>query len=126
MLKIVIIDDEINVRRVLKKLLKLMTSNYEVVGEAPSILEAKKVITATNPDIVLLDIELEDGTGFTLINQLSKVDFKLIFITAYNQYAIKAFKFNALDYILKPIEPEELKNALTKAEESIQSENELK
>lgn len=126
MLKIVIIDDEINVRRVLKKLLKLMTSNYEVVGEAPSIVEAKKVITETNPDIVLLDIELEDGTGFTLLNQLSKINFKLIFITAYNQYAIKAFKFNALDYILKPIEPEELKNALIKAKENIQSENELK
>lgn len=126
MLKIVIVDDEINVRRVLKKLLHMVTSDYVIVGEAPSIVEAKKIIAETKPDLVLLDIELEDGTGFTLINQLPKVNFKLIFITAYNQYAIKAFKFNALDYILKPIEPEELKNALIKAQDSIQSENELK
>jgi len=126
MLKIVIVDDEINVRRVIKKLLNIVASDYVVVGEAPSIVEAKKVIAETNPDLLLLDIELEDGTGFTLINQLSKVDFKLIFITAYNQYAIKAFKFNALDYLLKPIEPEELKTALIKAQNSIQTENELK
>ncbi len=126
MLKIVIVDDEINVRRVLKKLLNLISTDYVVVGEAPSIIEAKKVISETNPDIVLLDIELEDGTGFTLLSQLSIIDFKLIFITAYNQYAIKAFKFNALDYLLKPIEPEELKDALIKAQDSIHSENELK
>jgi len=126
MLKIVIIDDEINVRRVIKKLLNLISSNYELVGEAPSIAEGKRIIAKTNPDIVLLDIELEDGTGFTLLNQISKIDFKLIFITAYNQYAIKAFKFNALDYLLKPIEPNDLKEALAKAESAIGSENELK
>ncbi len=126
MLKIVIVDDEINVRAVIRKLLNLISSNYMVVGEAPSIIEAKKVITATKPDIVLLDIELEDGTGFTLLKQLDKINFKLIFITAYNQYAIKAFKFNALDYLLKPIEPNDLKEALVKAESAIDSENELK
>ena len=126
MLRIVIIDDEVNVRRVIKKLLNLINTDYMVVGEAPSIVEGKRVIVKTNPDLVILDIELEDGTGFTLINKLSKVDFKLIFITAYNQYAIKAFKFNALDYLLKPIEPNDLKEALTKAESAIGSENELK
>ena len=126
MLRIVIIDDEVNVRAVIRKLLNLISTNYELVGEAPSITEGKDVIVKTKPDIVLLDIELEDGTGFTLLNQLPKIDFKLIFITAYNQYAIKAFKFNALDYLLKPIEPNDLEEALAKAELAICSENELK
>ncbi len=126
MLKIVIIDDEVNVRRVIKKLLNLISTDYVIVGQAPSIVEGKRVIVKTNPDLVLLDIELEDGTGFTLLNQIPKIDFKLIFITAYNQYAIKAFKFNALDYLLKPIEPNDLKEALAKAESAIGSENELK
>ncbi len=126
MLRIVVIDDEVNVRIVIKKIISLISSEYTIVGEAGSINEGKRVIIDTNPDIVLLDIELEDGTGFTLIDQLTKIDFKLIFITAYNQYAIKAFKFNALDYLLKPIEPNELKDALIKAQSSIYSENELK
>jgi len=126
MIRIVVIDDEKNVRIVIKKILGLISSEYIIVGEAASITEGKNVIASTNPDIVLLDIELEDGTGFTLIDQLPKIDFKLIFITAYNQYAIKAFKFNALDYLLKPIEPSELKAALIKAQSTIQSENELK
>ena len=126
MLKIVIIDDEVNVRRVIKKLLNLISSEYTVVGEAPSVAEGKSIIANTNPDIVLLDIQLEDGTGFTLLNQIPKINFKLIFITAYSQYAIKAFKFNALDYLLKPIEPNDLKEAITKATLAIDSENELK
>lgn len=125
-MKIVIIDDEINVRKVLKKLLLLTNADYSIVGEAASVSEAKRVIIETNPDIVLLDIELEDGTGFNLIDKFEEVDFKLIFITAYNQHAIKAFKFNAIDYLLKPIDPVELKKALEKAQTTISYENEIK
>ena len=126
MLKIVIIDDEKNVRIVIKKLLSLISSDYTIVGEAPSIKESIELITKTDPDIVLLDIQLEDGNGFDLLEQLPKIDFKLIFITAFNEYAIKAFKFNALDYLLKPIDPEELKNAMEKAALDIASSNDLK
>ena len=125
MLKIVIIDDEKNVRIVIKKLLSLISSDYTIVGEAPSIKESIELITKTDPDIVLLDIQLEDGNGFDLLEQLPKIDFKLIFITAFNEYAIKAFKFNALDYLLKPIDPEELKNAMEKAALNIASNNDL-
>jgi len=125
MLKIVIIDDEKNVRIVIKKLLTFIKMAYEVVGEAPSVIEGKEIIEKTNPDIVLLDIKLDDGTGFDLLKQLSKIDFKLIFITAYNEYAIKAFKFSALDYILKPIDPTELKEAIEKAKDAIDTKNEL-
>jgi two-component system LytT family response regulator len=125
MLKIIIIDDEKNVRIVIKKLLTLINIEYEIVGEAGSISNAKKIIEKENPDIVLLDIDLEDGTGFDLLKQLKNTTFKLIFITAFNEYAINAFKFNALDYILKPIDPKELKEAINKAKSSIDSENEL-
>ncbi len=124
-MKIVVVDDEKNVRIVIKKLLALVSTDYEVVGEAASVVEAKDVITKTSPDLVLLDIELEDGTGFDLLKQIENPDFKLIFITAFNEYAIRAFKFNALDYLLKPIDPEELKEAISKAKSTINSENEI-
>lgn len=126
MLKIIVIDDEKNVRTVIKKLLSLVSSNYAIVGEAASVAEGKEIIAKENPDLVLLDIELEDGTGFEMLNQIDNINFKVIFITAFNEYAIKAFKFNALDYILKPINPEELKNAIDKAKTSISTGKELK
>jgi len=125
MLKIVIVDDEKNVRIVIKKLLTFTGIAYKVVGEAPAIAKAKEVILDTNPDVVLLDIKLDDGTGFELLKQLPKINFQVIFITAYNEYAIKAFKFSALDYILKPIDPLELKEAIIKADKSINSKKEL-
>ena len=125
MLRIVVIDDEKNVRIVIKRLLSLISNEYKVVGEASSVIDAKKIIETKKPDIVLLDIELEDGTGFDLLEQINKPNFKLIFITAFNEYAIKAFKFNALDYILKPIDPKELKESIDKAKSTINLENEL-
>ena len=125
MLKIVIVDDEKNVRIVIKKLLALINFDYIIVGETGSVSEAKTLIINKKPDIVLLDIELEDGTGFDLLKQLPNPNFKLIFITAFNEFAITAFKFNALDYILKPIDPKELELAIEKAKSSIDSKNEL-
>ncbi len=125
MLKIVIVDDEKNVRIVINKLLTFIGIDLKVVGEASSIIQAKEVILKTNPDLVLLDIKLDDGTGFELLKQLAEIHFQVIFITAYNEYAIKAFKFSALDYILKPIDPLELKEAITKANKTINSKKEL-
>jgi len=124
MIKIAIIDDETNVRELIKKLLKLISPAYVVIGEAASIASAKKMLKDTDPDIVLLDIELEDGSGFGLLEQLPKIDFKLVFITAFNQYALKAFKYNALDYILKPIAPEELKTTLERVQGMVYLEKE--
>jgi len=126
MFKVAIIDDEQNVRIVIKKLLGILFSNCEVVLEAASIKEALIGIPNTQPDIVLLDIELEDGTGFSLLNQLPTVDFKLVFITAFNEFAIKAFKYNALDYLLKPVDPTELENAVVKAQKRVLDGNELR
>lgn len=125
MTKIIIIDDEFNVRELLKKLLSHLYENIEIVGEAASIKEAVKILNTTSPDIVLLDIELEDGTGFALLDQLSDINFKLIFITAFNQHAIKAFKYSAVDYLLKPISPEEFKTTLDKVTSQVFEENEV-
>jgi len=126
MTKIAIIDDEFNVRELLKNLISLLYKEIEIVGEAASVKEAKKMLSLTKPDIVLLDIELEDGTGFDLLDQLNTVNFKLIFITAFNQHAIKAFKYNAIDYVLKPISPEEFKTTLDNVMSQIFTENETR
>lgn len=125
MIKLVIIDDEEDVREVIKKMISLLNFDIEIVGEASSIVNAKNIIETKQPEIVLLDIELEDGSGFDLLNTLSNYNFQLIFITAFNEFAIKAFKFNALDYILKPIDPEELEQAILKSKEAINSKNQL-
>ena len=126
MIKIAIIDDEINVRELIKKMLKLISSTYVVVGEAASITGAKTMLLESKPDMVFLDIELEDGSGFNLLEQIPQIDFKLVFITAFNEFALKAFKYNALDYILKPIAPEELKNTLERVESMVYVEKETK
>ena len=126
MFKVAIIDDEKNVRIVIKKLLSILYSNCEIVAEIASIKEAKRLLPQVKPDIVLLDIELEDGNAFSLLKQLPQLDFKLIFITAFNAYAIKAFKFNALDYLLKPIDPSELQHAIDKAQKHVSNAKELK
>ena len=125
MLKILLVEDEKNIRIGLVKMLELINIPHTIVGEAASVKDAKVMISENEIDLVLLDIELKDGSGFDLLKQLESTDFKVIFITAFNQYAIKAFKFNALDYLLKPVDPLELKTALIKVQESVQTENEL-
>ena len=114
-----IIDDEFQSRNFLHKMLQQYFPESEVAGEASSVKDGLKGIIECKPDIVFLDIQLQDGTGFDLLSQLPKIDFALIFITAYNQYAIKAFRFNAIDYLLKPIVIEELIEAVNKAKQKI-------
>ena len=84
-----------------------------MVGEAGNIDEARARIEALSPDVVFLDIQMPGGTGFDLLTQLDRVP-RIVFTTAYDQYAVKAFDVNALDYLLKPIEPERLATALRK------------
>lgn len=123
MIKTIIIDDEIRSRETIFEMLKLYCNNIKVVGQAEDVKSGLLSIKEHNPDLVLLDIKMPDGTGFDLIRQIGKVNFKLIFITAYEEYAIKAFKFSALDYLLKPIEPEELTLAIEKVSSSLENEN---
>lgn len=127
MISVVVIDDEQKARETIINILALSNTNLNVVGEADDVNSAYDLINKKHPDLVLLDINLPDGTGFDLIKMFSRINFKVVFITAHEEYAIKAFKFTALDYILKPITAGDLLQAVEKANESInKEENELK
>ena len=114
MIKAIVIDDEELGRNVLKNLVQKYCPEISIVGEASNVKEAKKVISETNPAIVFLDIEMPGGSGFDLLEQLKDHSFSVIFTTAYNQYAVKAFRHSAVDYLLKPINIDELLTAIKK------------
>lgn len=114
MIKAVIIDDEELGRTVLKNLIQKYCPEITMVVEASNIKEAKKVIDEIRPDLIFLDIEMPGGSGFDLLEQFKDPDFSVIFTTAYNQYAVKAFRYSAVDYLLKPINIDELRMAVKK------------
>lgn len=114
MLKALIVDDEIASVRTLELLLSQFGKDVEVVDVARSAVEALTKVELIKPDIVFLDIEMPGGTGFDFLEQCSQRDFDVIFITAFEYYAVKAFKFSAIDYLLKPIEVEDLEMALAR------------
>ena len=117
MIKAIIIDDIPEARTVLKADLENYCVNISVVGEAEGVVSGAKVIKELKPDLVFLDIQMQDGTGFDLLEILPEKDFKLIFTTASDEFAVKAFKFSAVDYLLKPIDPDELMDAVSKVEQ---------
>lgn len=112
MLKALIIDDERLARSELKKLLSSF-EQIEIIGEAANVDEGLKKIEDLMPDLIFLDIQMPGKTGFELLQELDKAP-HVIFTTAYNEYALKAFEFNALDYLMKPVEPKRLADALAK------------
>jgi len=116
-----IVDDEHKNRETLVKLIDQFCYGIKVIGQAENVQAAKEFIDTNKPQIVFLDIEMPGGNGFTLLEKFDKPDFQLIFTTAHADYAIKAIKFAALDYLLKPINVNELKIAVEKAIESVQS-----
>jgi len=120
MLRTVIIDDEAHVRETLARLLASHCPQIRLIGEADGVSSGVKLIRETHPQLVILDIRMEDGTGFDLMQQFETIDFKVIFITAYEKYAVLAFKFAAIDFLLKPLNPEELVDAIKRAETLIQ------
>lgn len=111
-MRVVIIDDEVLARNTMKNILHRNHPDLEIVGEADAVSEAVKVILEQNPDLVFLDIDLKDGSGFDVLNALDEIKFKTIFATAHHEYAIKAIKFSALDYILKPVSEIEVRAAI--------------
>ena len=123
MIRAVIIDDESRSRETLQEMLKLYCPNVEVVSEGMDVQSGLSAIRSHNPDLVFLDIKMPGGSGFDVLRQLMPINFKLIFITAYEEYAIKAFKFNAVDYITKPVDPDELQQAVEKATRTLDAEN---
>jgi len=115
MLRSVIIDDEYHIRDTLINMLELNCPDVRVVGQASGVVSGIAAIKELQPELVFLDIQLKDGTGFDLLSGLSSIDFKVIFVTAYDHYAIQAFRFSAVDYLLKPVNPEQLKEAVQRA-----------
>lgn len=114
MLKSIIIDDELKARESLKKMLLTFCENIDVVATCPNVMEAIEAIDRFKPDVIFLDIQMQGETGFDLLTQLKSVDFEVIFTTAHSEYAIKAIKFSAIDYLLKPIDVTELQHAVEK------------
>lgn len=122
MLRTIIIDDEAHQRLTIEKMVTRYCPPVDIVAQAEGVKTGVEAIKKHKPDLILLDIKMYDGTGFDLLDQLHPIDFKVIFITAFDQYAVKAFKFSALDYLLKPIDPDELVQAVDKAREIIQND----
>src|SRR5437773_12345205 len=115
--KAFVVDDEFQSRRFLTKMLQEYFPEVSIVGEASNVEEALNGIKQYEPDIVFLDIQMKGETGFDLLKRLPEINFALIFVTAFDQYAIKAFRFNAIDYLLKPIVTEELIEAVRKVKQ---------
>lgn len=123
MIRAIIIDDEANNQELISNLLKAYAENIEVVALANSVETAYKAISEHQPDLIFLDIQMPDGTGFDLLKKFEKINFKIIFVTAHQEFAIEAFKYSALDYLLKPLSPANLIEAVKKVEESMSSED---
>ncbi len=116
-LKAILVDDMQEALDVLQADLAAQCPEVEILGTAKSVVEAAKLIKASPPDILFLDIMLGGDTGFDLLEIIPNSNFQLIFVTAHNEYAIQAFRFSAVDYLLKPIDPTQLVEAVSKAKE---------
>jgi two-component system LytT family response regulator len=121
-MKLIIVDDEKRIRNTIKGILALHCPEVEIVAEAENTVVASQIIRSLQPDVVLLDIKMPGGSGFDLLKEMSPLSFKVIFITAFDQYAIEAFKFSAVDYLLKPVIPDELIAALARAKDQMNAE----
>jgi len=122
MIKAVIIDDEPAMQQVNSMLMNEYFPEVTVAGIANSVESAVLLIKEQQPQLVLLDIELGSGTGFQVLQQLKPYSFKVVFITGFDSYALKAIKFSALDYILKPVNETEFQNAIQKAVDEINNQ----
>ncbi len=113
-IKVIIIDDELMARNLLRSMLTEYCPDVEILADATDLPNGIKAIRRLKPDLVFLDIEMPGHTGLELLEFFNEdeIDFSIVFTTAYNQYAIQAFKLSAVDYLLKPIEPSELENAV--------------
>ncbi len=122
--KVLIIDDENRTRDFVKKMIDSFNLDLDVFTDGENVETGIEAINRIQPDILLLDIQMPDGTGFDVLNSIETKNFEVIFITAYQEYAIKAIKFSALDYILKPIDSEELHSSIITAIDSLEFKRE--
>lgn len=110
----IIIEDEKNARESLASLLTSYCPNVHLIGQASTIEEGSQLIQEQHPDVVFLDVALGDRNGFELLDKINVLDFRIIFTTAHSEFATTAFRYNAIDYLLKPVDPFELKEAIAK------------
>jgi two-component system LytT family response regulator len=123
----IIVDDELNVRNAIRALLAEHFPDINIISSEGTIEAGYEAITRYNPDLLFLDIELPDGNGFDLLRKFPSISFKIIFITGHHEYALDAIKVSALDYILKPVDTDELRLAVEKARKVIShAEQQLK
>ena len=113
--KVLIIDDEKPTREFIRKMLESFDLKLDIYTDGENVQTGIAAIERIQPDIVLLDIQMPDGNGFDVLKSITNKSFEIIFITAFQEFAVQAIKFSALDYILKPIDAEELRNAVTNA-----------
>lgn len=118
MIRAVVIDDEPLAREVVVEMLRTCCKDIEVVGQAADVAGGAELIRVSGPDLVILDIQLLGGTSFDLLQKLDRINFKIIFITAFEEYAIQAFRFCAIDYILKPINPADFSEAIRRVRQA--------
>lgn len=114
-MKTLIVDDDANSRAILQSMIEKGHPELGPIFLAKNLREADELVRKEKPELVFLDVELPDGTGFDLLERVCVNDFKLVFTTAFEHYAVRAFKFNAIDYLLKPFSPDELADAIRKA-----------
>src|SRR4051812_46381198 len=123
MITAILIDDDKHLRKGMKSLLERYASEIRIIDEADSVATGIEALEKHKPQVVFLDIHLADGTGFDILEQVAKSNGKMnahiVFITAHEQYALKAFKFSALDFLLKPVDPEELQKTIVKIKEAL-------
>lgn len=118
-MRVLVVDDEKNARETIVQMLKLYCPEIHTIKEANSVQTAVDTIKKVKLDLLLLDIRLEDGNGFDILKKIDLENLNVIFVTAYDEYAIKAFKVSAIDYILKPVDPDELVAAIELAHKKI-------
>lgn len=123
-IRAIIVEDEKSNRENLAKILAEYCSSVEIVALCSSAVEGRKAISELQPDLVFLDIEMPGGNGFSMLESLTQIDFEVIFVTAFDHYGIKAVKFCALDYLLKPIDLLELTQAVEKVEQRLAEKSE--
>ncbi|TVZ55003.1 LytTR family two component transcriptional regulator [Lutibacter sp. Hel_I_33_5] len=123
-IKAILIDDEQSARNVLNNLLE-RTSSIEVVAICCDLEEGVEKIKELKPQVVFLDVQMPNYAGYEIVKFFKKINFEIIFVTAYDQYAIKAFELNAIDYLVKPIDRQKLTDAISKLEEKLGKQNKL-
>jgi two-component system LytT family response regulator len=122
-MRVLIVEDEPKNVKILRRFITDYFPSLHIVGDAQTVEKAYELYNTFIPDVILLDIQLNKGTAFDFLDKIMPVTCAIIFITAYDNYAFKAFKYSAIDYLLKPVSLTELKNSLKKAEERINHEN---